>query len=132
VTLYSTADCAPCDAGRQLLVRRGVPFAEKRIVSDDDAAALERLIGARTVPSLTIGTQALRGLSGAEWNAYLDAAGYPRDSQLPRGWQSGTATPLVERSSPATVAAPVSAPRAAPPVPAPAEQPVVAPPGLRF
>ena len=98
VTLYSTADCPPCEAGRQLLLQRGVPFTEKRIVSDDDAAALDRVIGARTVPSLSIGSQALRGLSPSEWNAYLDAAAYPRESRLPRGWQAPAATPMVARS----------------------------------
>ena len=84
VTLYSAADCPPCDSGRQLLLQRGVPFTEKLIVSDDDAEAMERVLGARTVPSLTIGAQALRGLSPSEWNAYLDAAGYPRESKLPQ------------------------------------------------
>jgi glutaredoxin len=128
VTLYSAADCAPCEAGRQLLVQRGVPFTEKRIVSDDDAAALDRVVGARTVPSLTIGSQALRGLSPTDWNAYLDAAGYPRESRLPRGWQAPAATPMVERSPVRAVAAPASAPAAA----APVERAPTAPSGLRF
>jgi glutaredoxin len=132
VTLYTSADCAPCDAGRQLLVQRGVPFSEKRIVTDDDAAALDRVIGGRTVPSLTIGAQALRGLSSIEWNAYLDAAGYPRESRLPRGWQQSAATALVQRGNPHSAPAPASAPQAAPPAPAPSEPSVVSPPGLRF
>jgi len=127
VTLYVTADCAPCDAARLLLVQRGVPFSEKRVVSDDDAAALERVIGGRTVPSLTIGSQALRGLSQTDWNAYLDAAGYPRESRLPRGWVAPAATPLVERSPVRAAAA--SAPAAAAP---PAEQAPKPTTGLRF
>lgn len=125
VTLYTSADCAPCDAGRRLLQLRGVPYAEKRVTTDDDAAALERLVGGRTVPSLTIGAQPLRGLSDTDWAAYLDAAGYPRDSKLPRGWQAAEATPLVERA----------APRAQAPAPAPArpaEPPAPAPGGMRF
>ncbi|HYN60333.1 MAG TPA: glutaredoxin family protein [Rubrivivax sp.] len=129
VTLYVTADCAPCDAARQLLVQRGVPFTEKRVVSDDDAAALERVIGGRTVPSLTIGSQALRGLSQTDWNAYLDAAGYPRESRLPRGWVAPAATPLVERSPARAAAAAASAPAAAAP---PAEQAPKPTTGLRF
>jgi glutaredoxin len=128
VTLYSAADCAPCDAGRQLLVQRGVPFTEKRIISDDDAAAMERVFGARTVPALTVGTQGLRGLSQTDWNAYLDAAGYPRESRLPKGWQPQIATPLVERSSPRAAAAAASAPVAA----APAQAAPSAPAGIRF
>lgn len=132
VTLFSAADCAPCDAGRLLLVQRGVPFTEKRIVADEDAAALERLVGSRTVPSLTIGAQALRGLSDAEWNAYLDAAGYPRESRLPRGFQQGAATPLVERSSARMPAATASAPARPGAAPVPLEPALPPSGGLRF
>ena len=135
VTLFSTADCPPCEAGRQLLLQRGVPFSEKLVVSDDDADAMERVIGSRSVPSLTIGTQALRGLSHSEWNAYLDAAGYPRESKLPKNWQAPAATPLVARSSARAASAP---PAAAPPAvrSAPAEPaspvPPAPPSGIRF
>ena len=135
VTLYVTADCAPCDAGRQLLVQRGVPFSEKQIVTDDDAQAMERALGSRTVPTLTIAAQTLRGLSEGEWTAYLDAAGYPRQSQLPRTWQAPPAAPLVARSSAPAASAPARA--AAPPVrtapvPAPAVPLPPAPGGIRF
>jgi glutaredoxin len=134
VTLYSAADCPPCDSARQLLVQRGVPFTEKLIVSDDDATAMERVLGARTVPSLTIGTQALRGLSQSDWTAYLDAAGYPRDSKLPKNWQAPAATPLVVRKSGRSASAPLataSAPaRSAPAAAAPVLPP--APAGIRF
>ncbi len=99
VTLYTAADCPPCDSGRQLLQQRGVPFTEKRVASDDDTAALERAVGGRTVPSLTIGRQVLRGLSQAEWAAFLDVAGYPKESRLPASYQAPAATPLVERTT---------------------------------
>lgn len=121
VTLYTSADCEPCDTGRRLLQQRGVPYAEKRVATDDDAAALERLVGGRTVPSLTIGAQPLRGLSQTDWSAFLDAAGYPRESKLPRGWQAAETTPLVEqRPAPRTPPAAAPARQAEPPVPAPA------------
>ena len=97
VTLYVSGDCAPCDNGRQFLQQRGIPFSEKRVASEEDALALERSVGARTVPALTIGTQALRGLSLPEWTAFLDAAGYPKESRLPRNFSASTATPLAER-----------------------------------
>jgi len=134
VTLYTAADCPPCESARQLLVQRGVPFTEKLIVSDDDAAAMERVLGARTVPSLTIGSQALRGLSQSDWTAYLDAAGYPRESKLPRNWQAPAATPLAGRSSARPAAAPLAT-ASAPARSAPAEvTPAVpsAPAGIRF
>jgi len=131
VTLYGAANCEPCDAGRQLLIQRGVPYTEKRIVSDDDVAALERVVGVRSVPSLTIGAQALRGLSPTEWNAYLDAAGYPRESRLPKGWQASAATPMVERVPARAAAAAPAASAPAPPRVAPQALPQ-APTGLRF
>ncbi|HMO47588.1 MAG TPA: glutaredoxin family protein [Rubrivivax sp.] len=130
VTLYSSADCTPCDAGRQLLLQRGVPFTEKLVASNDDAAALERLSGARTVPALTVGAQVLRGLSHDEWASYLDLAGYPRESRLPRGWQAAPATPLAARAAPAP-AAPPDAPARRPAAATP-EAPPPAPGGIRF
>lgn len=134
VTLYSAADCAPCEAGRKLLQQRGVPFSEKLIVTEDDAQAMENALGARTVPSLTIGKQALRGLSESEWVAYLDAAGYPRESALPKGWQAAPAAPLAPRRAARAEAAAASrpAPAASAPAPAPAAPSVTPPPGIRF
>ncbi|MBX3601053.1 MAG: glutaredoxin family protein [Rubrivivax sp.] len=121
VTLYTAPDCTPCDSGRNLLRSRGVPYTERRVETDEDTLALERLVGGRTVPALTIGTQALRGLSETDWSSYLDAAGYPRESRLPRGWQPPAATPLVERVTP------TARPAAAAPAPAPAAAPPAAP-----
>jgi glutaredoxin len=131
VTLYTSPDCAPCDSGRRLLQQRGIPYSERLVTSDADAAALERTVGARTVPALTIGAQALRGLSEMEWTAYLDAAGYPRESRLPSGWQPPAPVPLVERV-PVRPQAAEPAPPAAPAVTStPAAEPT--PPGtLRF
>ncbi|MDO9093450.1 MAG: glutaredoxin family protein [Rubrivivax sp.] len=123
VTLYTGVECSPCDTGRRLLQQRGVPYTERLVLSEDDAAALERLVGGRTVPSISIGAQPLRGLSEADWSAYLDAAGYPRENKLPRGWQQGEPMPLVMRSTPVT-----PAPRPATPPPAPAAAPAEPPP----
>lgn len=98
VTLYTTAGaCEPCDSGRALLRQRGVPFSERQITSAEDGDALERLSGARDAPTLAIGSQMLRGLASDVWMSYLDAAGYPRESQLPANYQNRPATPLVQR-----------------------------------
>jgi glutaredoxin len=88
VVLYTANDCPPCDSGRQLLVQRGVPHSERRLVTEPDMQAAERALGWRTVPSLTIGSQPLRGFTADEWSAFLDVAGYPRESKLPRSWTS--------------------------------------------
>jgi len=128
VILYTSADCAPCDSGRRLLQQRGVPFGERLVGTQEDVQALERLVGGRSVPALTIGAQQLRGFSDADWTAYLDAAGYPRESKLPRNWPAPAATPLVERTP--------AAPRTAGPVPATRNEepqvPVLPSAGLRF
>lgn len=129
VVFYAGTDCPPCDQARQWLQQRGIPYAEKRVASDDDAAALDRLVGGRTIPSLTIGGQALRGFAPADWAAYLDAASYPKESRLPRGWQPAPATPVVERSAvqaaaPSAVRTEVQRPVARPvPPPPPAAAP---------
>ena len=114
VTLYTGPDCSPCDTGRQLLQRRGIPFTEKLVSTDDDAAALQRITGGRSLPSLMVGTQALRGFLDSDWQGTLDLAGYPKESKLPRGWAAGPATPLVVRAAPADV---VSAPTVRPTLP---------------
>lgn len=130
VTLYTGTDCAPCDSGRRLLTGRGIPFTERRVGNEDDAAALDRMTGGRAVPTLMIGTQALRGFSDADWHSYLDAAGYPRESRLPRNYQQPAATPLVQRQA---EAAPQERPAPPPPAePAPLPPAPPAPAGIRF
>lgn len=133
VTLYTALDCSPCEAGRRLLQTRGIPYVERRVSTDDDAEAMNRITGGRSVPTLTVGAQALRGLSDTDWHAYLDAAGYPRESKLPRGYQPPTATPLVAREAESKGAAAASAAAAAPEaaVAAPAAPPP-SPTGIKF
>ena len=107
VTLYVTVGaCEPCQTARQLLRQRGIPITEKQVQSVEDSDALERLSGGRDVPTLSIGTQTLRGLAPEVWNSYLDAAGYPRESRLPASYQYAPATPITERRE-ASAARPV-------------------------
>ena len=97
VTLYVTANCAPCDSARQFLRQRGIPHTEKSVVTGEDGEALLRLTGGRDAPSVSIGAQVVRGLSTDTWASYLDAAGYPKESKLPASYQFPPATPLTER-----------------------------------
>ena len=115
VTLFTTGDCVPCESGRKLLQQRGIPYAERRLGNDEDVLALERLTGARSVPALTIGPQPLRGFSETDWTAYLDAAGYPKTSRLPRSWKNPEPMAMSERTvgSGATSALPQASPPAA-------------------
>lgn len=127
VTLYSAQGCVPCASGRALLSSRGIPFAEKTIASNDDIEALKRLSGSGSVPFLTIGGQQLKGFADIEWVQYLDAAGYPKTSQLPPSYTPAPAAPLVaaQQSQPPAAAAPAQATRPADtqPAPAPADNP---------
>ena len=131
VTLYTSADCPPCELGRALLQQRGVPFSERLIGSADDIAALQRLTASRAVPALTVGVQALRGFAEADWQGTLDLAGYPRESRLPRGYLGPAPAPLVAGGTPTASdrAAPVAKPA---PVAAPAPVAEPAASGIRF
>lgn len=133
VTLYTTANCSPCDSGRAYLSGRGVPFTEKTIASFEDNRALTRLSGDGSLPLLTVGAQQLKGFSSVEWAQYLDAAGYPKTSALPPTWRNAPATPLVEvkRPEPGSAAAPAST-RPAPTPPRTAEPAPYNPAGIKF
>lgn len=124
VTLFSGPDCGPCGQGRTMLTARGVPFAEKTVTTNEDIEALKRLVGAATLPVLTIGGQQLKGYSEVEWRQFLDAAGYPKTSQLPAGYQQSAPSPLVaahDANPPARkTEAPAPAPHPLPPAPPPA------------
>jgi glutaredoxin len=141
VTLYTGKDCSPCNSGRNLLNARGIPYVERTVTTPEDAAALTRLAGEPTVPVLTIGAQQIKGYSDVQWGQYLDAAGYPKQSQLPSNYRRPQPEPLVavqsavpggaaQASAPAAGQGPAAASPAA--ASRPAEIPVQPPSGIRF
>jgi glutaredoxin len=131
VTLYTTGSCGACDAARSLLRQRGVPFTERTVNTSADAALLVQNEGSTDLPVARLGGQQLKGFNSADWNGYLDAAGYPKQSQLPSSYKFRDPTPL----APLTVRpAPTPAPATAnppPPTPAPAAPPST-PGGIKF
>ena len=130
VTLYTTTGvCDACAAGRQLLKQRGIPYTERQAVTSEDVDALEKLSGGRDAPTLTIGSQVVRGLAHDTWNQYLDAAGYPRESKLPPSYQQRPIAPVVERRE-APVARGDVQPAVRPSAPFATNAP--APSGIRF
>lgn len=133
VTLYTGADCAPCVSARNLLTGRGVPFNERTVSSNEDITELGRLGGGSSLPFGTIGGQHLTGFSDSEWTQYLDAAGYPKKSELPSNYRQPSATPLVAvkpvAPKPAAQAPAADAPR---PSPAPTGPGPSNPAGIRF
>ncbi|CAA9440173.1 MAG: FIG00932012: hypothetical protein [uncultured Ramlibacter sp.] len=125
VTLYTGPDCGPCGSGRAFLSSRGIPFAEKTVTTNEDVAALQRLTGGSSLPLVTIGGQQLAGYSEVEWSQFLDAAGYPKTSQLPPSYRNPAAAPLVVVSTPKPAESPAAA---AAPTPTATSGPVL-PPG---
>lgn len=73
--------CEACDQARELLQKRGVPFKEKRILTEDDLVAYRMLFDSENValPGISIGKTAHHGFSDVKWHGWLDRAGYPRD-----------------------------------------------------
>lgn len=135
VTIYTGADCMPCVNLRNLLSARGVPFTERTVTSNEDIAALERLSGSTVLPFGAIGGQQLSGYSDTEWMQYLDAAGYPKQSQLPSNYRQTSATPLVtvKAVAPAPSVTTKETPPAAPvPLPLPNVPTPNNPAGIRF
>jgi glutaredoxin len=125
VTLYTSPNCSPCVEARRMLRERGVPHAEKTVFTDDDRAAWQDVVGGPEAPALKIGAQTLRGLQTDRWVEYLDAAGYPRTSKLPVGYQFAEAEPLVPKRTEAS--------RTPPPRPTAPPPPIDdTPGGIRF
>jgi glutaredoxin len=133
VTLYTTTGaCDPCNAGRQLLKQRGIPFTERQAVTGEDVDALERITGGRDAPTLTIGAQILRGFATDSWTQTLDAAGYPRESRLPATYQYRPVAPVVERRDPSVARNEPSAPLVRPTAPPAATTGSPSAGGIRF
>jgi len=101
VTLYSTASCDPCNDARAALNARGVPFAEKSIVTSDDLAQLKKMAGTDAVPVITVGATVVKGFEQASLNGALDAAGYPRAGLLPARNQQAPQPPAPKAEAPA-------------------------------
>ena len=110
VVLFTGPNCEPCETGRQMLNRRGIPFGERTVATVADGEALRRLSGDQGLPLLTIGGQQIKGYSDIEWNQFLTAAGYPNSSQLPTAYKGPPAAPLVATAEPAAAAPGAAAP----------------------
>ena len=97
VTLYTTADCGPCINARLMLTQRGVPFTERTVSSNEDLTAYKRLNSDNNFPLATIAAQQLKGYEESEWTKYLDAAGYPKSSTLPRNYRNAEPVSLTQK-----------------------------------
>lgn len=79
VTLYVMDGCTgPCVQARDLLHKRGIPFSEKPLKTQEDIDAFNKTTGSRVTPTLAIGKNYLSGFLESKWNSELDIAGYPK------------------------------------------------------
>jgi len=77
VVLYTAPECGQiCADGKALLDKRGVPYREVVVRSNEQIAELRKLAGSQ-VPALIVGAQALSGYEATAWTGALDRAGYP-------------------------------------------------------
>lgn len=82
VTLWLT-DCGdPCDKARAHLNRRGVPYTERDGQSEVEAFK-KASGGGMEVPLLVVGRNQIKGYLESDWDAALDAAGYPKTGVAP-------------------------------------------------
>lgn len=106
VTLYVTDNCAEyCDHARNLLNKRGIPFGEKKLLTQQDIDAFKSLSGSDSAPTLAVGKTFLKGFLAVRWHNELDIAGYPKTAPY---------------RAPRTPSTPATASRAAPANPEPA------------
>ena len=87
VTLYTAADCEPCNDARKLLNSRGIPFKEVS-VTEKEVNDLVKLAGSASVPVIVVGNATQKGFEGSAYHRLLDDAGYPKMGLLaPRSQQ---------------------------------------------
>lgn len=81
VTFYVSADCGEgCREATAYLRKRGVPFSEKSVASNEEISDLKQVLGGGevVVPVLLVGTKTRKGFEPGSWDGLLDAAGYPK------------------------------------------------------
>jgi glutaredoxin len=131
VTLFTSANCSPCDSARRLLSVRGIPFTEKTVSTNEDALRLKQLASTDQLPVLLVGRTTQTGFEAGAWGTALTAAGYPQSSRLPPSYRNPLAVPAAPQvasvNKPTIAEKAVSDTRAKPA--APVNNPT---PGFRF
>lgn len=105
VMLLTGRNCEPCQAARDHLNTRGVPYTEKTLTTEADVQAFKALgFETMAVPSLQVGLQRLTGFDAGSWRQALDDAGYPPRNALPSTWIAPVPAPLAQPGSQAPAA----------------------------
>ncbi len=99
VTLYTFPACgSSCQMARDFLNKRGIPYAEKSLVTKEDIDAYRLAAGDSRYPGLNIGKTWLKGFQAEQWNNELDFAGYPKSVFI---YRPPTSTPPAQPAQPA-------------------------------
>ena len=81
VMLYIADECQDgCKQAREYLLKRGIPFTEKKLVTVDDVAAFKKEIASDRLPVVKVGKKIITGFLQSQWSSELDAAGYPQSA----------------------------------------------------
>lgn len=79
VTLYVFKGCgSPCDQGRAYLKKRGVPYTEKMLATQEEFDAFRKSTGMSNLPVLQVGQSYSEGYLQQSWSSALDDAGFPK------------------------------------------------------
>lgn len=107
VTLYFADNCTEyCELARSLLVKRGIPFSEKKLVTKEEFDAFKALSSLDGTPVLAVGRTFLRGFLAEQWHNELDIAGYPKTAPYrPAGTLPASAPAAASQVEPADPAA---------------------------
>jgi hypothetical protein len=85
VTLYAFPDCgSPCQQGRDLLSKRGIPFTEKSLTKIEEIDTFKTDSGDGRLPALKVGKTWVKGFQAEQWNNELNFAGYPKKDLIYR------------------------------------------------
>ena len=83
VTLYTVPSCEGCDAARNLLNARGVPFKEISLVDANSTNEFKKNVGASALPTMLVGSSQQAGFEESTYHQLLNDAGYPPTGALP-------------------------------------------------
>lgn len=86
VVLYTSDDCGEiCKSAAAFLLKRGIPYSMVQLSSSEDIDQFKTRMHSDRVPTLTIGSDMLKGFAQSVWSEKLDQAGYP--SSAPYGYR---------------------------------------------
>lgn len=83
VTLYVGNGCGEaCAQAIAFLNKRGIPFAERFLLSQKEVEDFKAMSGKRGIPTLAVGKTFLEGFEAVQWGSELDIAGYPKTAPI--------------------------------------------------